>query len=39
MPEMMSSVEALPDFTMDISTALLPLTCTTLVCGGLPSWT
>ena len=39
MPAIMSSVEAEPIFRTDISTPLRPSICTTLVCGGEPSWT
>ena len=39
MPAMISSVEAAPDLMTDSKTAFLPSTCTTLVCGGLPSCT
>ncbi len=37
MPAMISSVEIEPAFSTIISTERLPLTCTMLVCGGLPS--
>jgi hypothetical protein len=39
MPEMIPSVETEPFLSTDISTERLPLTCTILVCGGLPSRT
>ena len=39
MPAMISSVEVKPLFSTIISTERLPLTCTMLVCGGLPSRT
>ena len=38
-PEIMSSVEASPDFSTDISTARDPSTRTMFVCGGYPSRT
>jgi SulP family sulfate permease len=38
-PSTMANVEVVPFFSTDINTERLPLTCTMLVCGALPSWT